>query len=57
MMALLHCEKCGVDFDRVLVLSLAIVFGASTREPNVCTDDGEHDWTSEVKKDTGEECE
>ena len=45
----MRCEKCGVDFDRVLLLSLALAFGASTRDPNVCTDEGEHDWTSEEK--------
>jgi hypothetical protein len=41
------CEKCGVAFDRVLILALAIMAGAKTNDPNVCTDGKEHDWTSE----------
>jgi hypothetical protein len=43
----MRCEKCGVAFDRVLILALAIMAGAKTNDPNVCTDGKEHDWTSE----------
>ena len=38
------CTKCGALLRRALLLAIAIEFGAKTRDPNLCTDDGEHDW-------------
>ena len=45
----LVCKKCGASEDRLLLLGLAIAFGARTRDPSICVDGEEHEFV-EVEK-------
>jgi len=36
------CTKCGKTADQLLVLALAISFGARTKDPTICIDGKEH---------------
>jgi hypothetical protein len=38
------CTKCGKTADQLLMLGLAIAFGARTNDPSICIDGKEHDF-------------
>lgn len=52
-----HCEACGADLRRAMVLALMIEAGARTRDPNECpeTEDHEHRWVKNAAARAAEE--
>lgn len=46
----MKCQDCGVDFNRTLLMCLAVGAGAQTIDPNYCSisPDHQHTWVAKV---------